>query len=204
MNPLETIKLMKEFPSQHELQLVSQSTNLRIHPVGPWVLTQEDVLLELANWRYLNRRFFPKQFPFSVESMRNYILNYSIGMKDRLFFIIFDDNRKPLGHLGLSEIQGNSADVDNVMRNPNVTNFFMRDVLAFLLDWSNLELGIQNFGLTVMPDNQRAIDLYLSLGFEFLDSEPKEEKPTDELLATPKKILPLRMLRTENQNGVFP
>jgi RimJ/RimL family protein N-acetyltransferase len=204
MNPLETIKLMKEFPSQHELQLVSQSTNLRIHPVGPWVLTQEDVLLELANWRHLNRRFFPKQFPFSVESMRNYILNYSIGKKDRLFFIIFDDNRKPLGHLGLSEIQGNSADVDNVMRNPNVTNFFMRDVLAFLLDWSNLELGIQNFGLTVMPDNQRAIDLYLSLGFEFLDSEPKEEKPTNEMLATPKKILPLRMLRTENQNGVFP
>ena len=201
MDPMETIKLMKEFPSKHELRLVSQSTNLRIHPVGPWILTQEDVLLELANWRYLNRRFFPKQFPFSVESMRNYILNYSIGMKNRLFFIIFDDNRKPLGHLGLSEIQGNSADVDNVMRNPNVTNFFMKDVLSFFLDWSNLELGIQNFGLTVMPDNRRAIELYLSLGFEFLDSEPNEEIPTNELSATPKEILPLRMLRTENPKG---
>jgi hypothetical protein len=128
--------------------------------------------------------------------MRNYILSHSIEMNDRLFFVIFDDFGKPLGHLGLSNVQGDSADVDNVMRAPNISNFSMRDVLSFILDWSNIELGIQNFGLTVMPDNRRALELYSALGFKSLPYESTDDFLEHETsFANPEELVPIRMFR---------
>jgi RimJ/RimL family protein N-acetyltransferase len=193
---LNVLRDMKNFPNDHSLQLVSNSTNLVFCPVGNWLLTRDDILSELAMWRHLNARFFPSQFPFSVDSMRNYIVTHSIGMSDRLLFLIFNEAEYPVGHLGISHTQEGYAEIDNVMRNPNSSNFFMRDALAHLMQWAELELGVKNFGLSVMSNNPRAIGLYKSLGFNFSGLAPNDHSSPNELsFSDLDKPLLTRMLR---------
>jgi hypothetical protein len=69
-----------------------------------------------------------------------------------------------VGHLGLSEVSDNQAQLDNVMRSP-IRSWpqeidLMKASIDSLAKWASQLLGIERLWLFVRSDNTRAISLY--------------------------------------------
>ena len=150
-------------------------TGVKLIPVGPWIFGRKfhSTLEKLVSWRSENSRHFFAQVPPTIESMTTYLKQYSIGDSRRLLFIVYADCQ-PVGHLGLSNCTGESADVDNVMKGPEADGAVMRNSLVAMLEWGQAELGISRMALQVQPENWRARRLYESVGFV---PAPRPESP---------------------------
>jgi RimJ/RimL family protein N-acetyltransferase len=78
------------------------------------------------------------------------------------------------GHIGLSNVNGKSASLDNVMKYQLERGKSRIDVMGIslrgLLAWAVSNLGINLFELVVRSDNLRAIELYDRLGFDLVET----------------------------------
>jgi RimJ/RimL family protein N-acetyltransferase len=141
-------------------------------PVGPWVLSQKALLQKMAIWRESARESFFARFPSSVDSTSDYITRYSLALPDRILFLL-ESRGVFVGHVGLSNMVGDSAEIDNVIRGEPVDSpSFMADSLRTMVRWATSAQGVKRFRLRVLSNNLRAIDLYESLGFRLVKSEP--------------------------------
>jgi RimJ/RimL family protein N-acetyltransferase len=171
-----------DFSSAKEYALkVGQNTSLV--PVGHWILSEVGILQSLTDWRFLYREFFFQQFESSVESTRSYLSKYSLAEKNRVLFLVIQQSRV-LGHLGLSNINGTYAEIDNVIKSPDWQSLAgvssMRDCLKSLIEWARETLEVRNFGLRVLSSNTKAIKLYLDMGFAISRSQNLVEDPQSE------------------------
>lgn len=152
-------------------------------PVGPWVLEEDDLLAKMALWRESAMDMFFARFQASVSSTRDYLSTYSLALPNRILFII-EANGRYVGHLGLSNVGREKAEIDNVIKGELVEpRKLMTHALERLLVWAEHSLGIKSFQLRVISTNRRAIRLYSSLGFQFVSSDFLRES-TDKRGAT--------------------
>jgi len=135
-------------------------------PVGNWALSDEELLGDFAKWRQIFMRFFLTQFTASKESTKNYLKNLSIGQEDRIFFAIYVDNLL-VGHIGLSNVTGSKAELDNIIRGVSGGH---KDLMFFtekaLLNWAFNTLKVEAVEAQVMSRNFLALSLHERFGFK--------------------------------------
>lgn len=160
-------------------------------PVGPWILNDIETVARMADWRSRAKASFFSQVDGSTDSMFWYLQEYSINDRNRILFLIRKEDEF-LGHLGLSAFEGNSAEIDNVMKAQQESRTvdsaqFLRIFIDFL-GWAQRELGVEKFSLQVVSTNAPAIRLYRRAGFEFQNQEVGEKQwshPKHHLIEVP-------------------
>lgn len=182
----------------------SLSNSIEFLPIGPWILSHDSLIELLVLWRTEHRdHFFFNTIP-TFESMRKYLIDFSIGDPERILFLI-EKNGVAVGHMGFSKITSNSAEVDQVMKSfhheEELSNGFMESCLEALIDWGRRNLQLENLSLEVVSTNSRAIRLYLKCGFEFLseaqsNSQVSVYRKIPTTFSDPGDRFKVRMVRT--------
>jgi RimJ/RimL family protein N-acetyltransferase len=135
-------------------------------PIGPWALSDEELLSSFMKWRQTFMRFFLTQFSASKKGTRGYLKDLSIRQTDRIFFAIYVDNIL-FGHIGLSNVNESKAELDNMIRgvsggHKNLMYFSEKAVLTWAFD----TLKVETVDAKVMSRNFIALSLHERLGFK--------------------------------------
>lgn len=160
------------------------SQDIDLVPVGDWILNDSNLVSLMCKWRAENKESFFAQIEPDTRSMLNYLETYSIGDERNLLFIIFSGPH-PLGHLGLSNINGQSANLDQVMNGfrsnsePKIKGLMQSAILA-LADWGRETLGLRNLNLEVISTNGPAIKLYEKCNFLLTQKIPIKARLTSD------------------------
>lgn len=141
-------------------------------PIGSWALDDPDLIQSFFRWRKMFMRFFRAQFQASQESTKNYLRNFSILQDDRLLFAIYVDNDL-FGHIGLSNVSEECAELDNVIRGvsggPDDLLYYAERAL---LNWAFNTVGVRTVSAQVLSNNFLAMNLHERFGFEVTESLP--------------------------------
>lgn len=149
---------------------IAAGPNLTLVPVGPWILVEPALIEEMADWRWASRERFFAQFPRSAAGMRDYLQRVSIDRDDAILFILEEGDGNAIGHIGLTGVTEDRAEVDSVMRGRAAEpRGAMRQALDALRHWAENDLGVCELSLRVMSTNSPAIRLYESAGFSVRD-----------------------------------
>ncbi len=148
---------------------INNSKNIQIGklvPVGNWILSDEEKIQNICDWRQKAMHMFLSQFESTYDRSLAYIKNLSIGQADRILFLIYDDNNRFVGHIGMANIENSSGELDNVMRgvaggDPRL--MYYSEVT--LLDWCFRYLYFNCSSLRVLSYNCKAIALYKEVGY---------------------------------------
>lgn len=126
-----------------------------------------------AKWRKKHEWWFPKQFKVTIEGTTNWLKNGVIEVKDRLLFFIVINNVR-VGHIGLYrfDYEHNSCELDNVLKGEDAPKGLMTFVTKTLMQWARTNLGISKMTLRVFSDNDKAIALYMRVGFTKVKNIP--------------------------------
>ena len=152
----------------HKLDVRSESGSkiAELIPIGRWAIQDEDLLNCFASWRQTFMRFFLTQFIASKKSTVSYLNNISLAESNRIFFAIYVE-RKLIGHIGLSNITADNAELDNIIRGVSGGH---SDVMYFaektLLTWAFEKLSLQSVDAKVMSKNLMALSLHERVGFK--------------------------------------
>ena len=140
-------------------------------PIGNWALEDEELLKNFAAWRQIFMRFFLTQFTASKENTKGYLKNLSIGKKDRIFFAVYVSEIL-IGHIGLSNITGSKAELDNIIRGVSGGH---NDLMYFsekaLLNWAFSTLHVKVVDAQVMSKNFMALSLHERFGFKLRERQ---------------------------------
>jgi RimJ/RimL family protein N-acetyltransferase len=128
--------------------------------------SDDEIINLLGRWRKENEDYFLGKFQVTMERTRAWFKNHLMEKPDRALFIV----RAPdgyIGHVGLfrfeSEIK--SCEIDNIVRGEKKYPGIMGAAIISMMRWGKSALGIEGYTLKVLADNERAIRLYVKLGF---------------------------------------
>jgi len=138
----------------------------KLIPVGNWILDDEEKIQAISTWRSKARRMFLTQLDSTYEQTCDYLKDVSIEQANRLLFLLFDDEGKFVGHLGICNVTKSSCELDNLMRgasggSPRLVYF----AEIALLDWCFEALGVTGCDVSVLTYNSLVIDLHTEVGF---------------------------------------
>jgi RimJ/RimL family protein N-acetyltransferase len=160
---------------------VSEYYNLECRVAGLWLLSINEWLELMMNMRESNREMYFSRFPPSIDSLSKYLLSGPLRDENQILFLLLDEDRNLLGHVGLKLAPGGNAEVDNVLRTSRKFPGVMKIAIDAVMLWGNSNLGIKEYSLKVISTNDRAINLYEELGFTIkerrslrVDSHPNE------------------------------
>ncbi len=139
-------------------------TNIRLVPVGTWALHSGLPAL-MAAWRNSATGAFLTEFLATPENAEAYLNRVWIQPVNSLLFVIKVGNAF-VGHLGLANVTGTSAVIDNVMKGDSASpRGLMKDAFRRVLEFGRDSLQIDRVELEVLSSNTRAIKLYEEVGF---------------------------------------
>lgn len=142
-------------------------------PIGPWALTEPGLVEAFTQWRQMFMRFFQSQFKATPKSMMGYLEKMSISEADRIFFAVYDQEVGLVGHIGLSNVTDDCAELDNIIRGVSGGDAaLMRMAEGVLLGWAFSDLGVTRIEAQVLSFNFMAHDLHASFGFALEQSFP--------------------------------
>ncbi len=137
-------------------------------PVCRFHAEDPELVATLAQWRQENASAFPTQFPVTLSGTADWLRRRLLEAEDRLLFLVADARGRLVGHLGLANALGESAEVelDNVVRGVRgVAPGIMSLAVQALLDWTTEHLRPRQIHLRVFEDNTHAVAFYRRLGF---------------------------------------
>jgi len=142
-------------------------------PVGPWILKDEEKINLISLWRQRAMRMFLTQFESTSLKTYEYLKNSSIGEKNRIFFLLYDTKDRFVGHIGVANIDGETGELDNLMRgigggDPRL--IFYAEIT--LLDWYFNLLGMNTSYLRVLSCNWLVISLHQEVGYIVKENIP--------------------------------
>ena len=144
----------------------------KLVPIGNWALDDDHLLESFAKWRQTFMRFFLSQFVASPASTQGYLKNLSIGQTNRIFFALYV-GADLMGHIGLSNIDHESAELDNIIRGISGGH---RDLMYFaektVLNWAFSTLAVERVYAQVMSKNFMALSLHERFGFSLKERFP--------------------------------
>lgn len=175
------------FQEANEKAVLIRNTNGdqigRLVPVGNWILEDKEKIELVRAWRQRTMRMFLTQFESTYERTYQYLKNFSIAQEGRIFFMLYDESERLVGHIGMAEVDGNSGELDNLMRgveggDPRLVYF---SELA-LLDWCFKNLGIRQSDVRVVSYNWLVISLHEEVGYVFTNNFPLKKYEKDGVL----------------------
>ena len=145
----------------------------RLVPVGKWILKEFQTIEMIRQWRQKAMRMFLTQFESTFIGTYDYLDNLVIGQEGQLLFMLYDREDSLIGHIGVANIKGETAELDNLIRgveggDPRLIYF---SELA-LLNWCFKHLGIKQCGVRVLSYNWLVISLHEEVGYIFVENEP--------------------------------
>lgn len=139
-------------------------TEIRLVPLGKWAL-QSPMPALVAEWRNAASGAFMTQFLATPENAGAYLNRVWIEPSESLLFGI-KMGSSFVGHLGLANVTGSSAVIDNVMKGNSASpRGLMKDAFRRVLEFSRDTLQVERVELEVLSSNTRAITLYEEVGF---------------------------------------
>ncbi len=157
-----------------KLTIVDENTAVvgYLLPIGEWVLKEPHIIANIAEWRGRDMKNFLIQFVSTFDRTQKYLLETAIQQPNRLFFLITDGRGNLMGHLGLSHVKPNFAELDNLMRGKSGgPNNLMELAEKTLIRFAQAVLGITTITLKVLSFNFLAIAIHQRLGFEIEESQ---------------------------------
>ena len=116
-------------------------------------------------------RLYLAQFVPSIESMKKYILNFSINEDSRIFFGIYGKCGTLFGHIGLSNIKNKKAELDNIIRGlSGGDKELMYYAEKTLIQWAFKKLNILNISAKIISKNIFVHKLHAKLHFKKKES----------------------------------
>ena len=142
-------------------------------PVGEWILSDDQKIEKIRLWRQKSMKMYLTQFDSTFEKTLNYLKTLSIAEEGRLFFLLYDDTDRFIGHLGVADVDGTKLELDNLMRgvyggHPRLVYF----AELALLNWSFNSLGIVESDVRVLSYNWLVVSLHEEVGYKLVDSLP--------------------------------
>jgi RimJ/RimL family protein N-acetyltransferase len=136
-------------------------------PCGEWIIEDARTLLEIAKWRNKFMRFYLTQFKANLENATSYMMSKTSLSSSSIFFMIADTKFRVIGHIGMSNIVGNSAELDNVLQGETsqIPNLMIAVERQFL-EWATNHFGLKQVFLKVLSYNFLAINLHEQCGFK--------------------------------------
>jgi len=155
----------------------------RLVPIGKWALFDEDLLCRFSEWRQKFMSFFLTRFHASKESTKGYLKNLSIEQNDRILFAIYADDLL-VGHIGLSNINENNAELDNAIRGVSGNH---KDLIYFsekvLLTWAFDRLAVNSVHAQVLSKNFLALSLHKRFGFKLRERQSLKKVVNEKLIS---------------------
>ena len=141
-------------------------------PIGLWVEAETQTITSISSWRGRDMKNFLVQFDSTFEKTKAYLVNKSIKEPDRILFLIVDQFEILIGHLGLSKINSDNAELDNLMRGvPGGPKDLMELAEKTVIDFAFSKLGVNSVSLRVLSFNFLAISIHQRLGFIVIERE---------------------------------
>ncbi len=142
-------------------------------PVGDWILADESKIEQIRLWRQETMRMFLTQFESTFDKTFGYLKNLSIGQKNRILFLIYDDKDQFVGHIGVADVDGKKGELDNLMRgikggHPRLVYF----AEISLLNWCFQNLEIFQSDVRVLSYNWLVLALHEEVGYEVVEKIP--------------------------------
>jgi RimJ/RimL family protein N-acetyltransferase len=186
MDYRDLIALMKRSQFSEALKLsidvFDKSKNAigKLVPVGDWILDDRDAIELIRSWRQRAMRMYLTQFESTYEKTFGYLRNLSIAQEGRIFFLIYDSDNRFIGHIGISDVNGKSGELDNLMRgveggDPRLVYF----AEIALLDWCFKHLEIVETDVRVLSYNWLVISLHEEVGYVHKEKIPLKKNVKD-------------------------
>lgn len=121
----------------------------------------------LGRWRKKHEFWFPSQFPVSFGRTRVWLQQRVIDEPDRLLCMIRVHDTY-IGHVGLYrfDFKTGTCEIDNIVRGRREYPGIIASAISLMMSWGTRELGLKGYTLETTSDNEKALKLYKSLGFE--------------------------------------
>ena len=141
-------------------------------PVGSLVaITRsraEDLELaaQFARWRNAAGKWFLTQFTATAERTRLWLSEIVTADPTRILFLMCDSDARHVGHIGLTNISTEKAELDNLIRgemtgHPRLVEYAERTLLRWAFD----SLGVQAVICNNLATNAMVLRLHQALGF---------------------------------------
>jgi hypothetical protein len=155
----------------------------KLVPVGLWIADDIEKIELICAWRQRNMRMFLTQFKSTFDRTLGYLKNLSIAQDDCIFFLIYDISDRLVGHMGIANVDGNSGELDNLMRgvdggDPRLIYF---SEIA-LLDWCFKTLGINQSDVRFLSYNWLVLSLHEEVGYSFVSNSPLKKYEKDSVI----------------------
>jgi len=127
----------------------------------------------LTNWREKFMKYFLTQFEASINRTRAWLIKTVIPSNNRLLFLIFDENNRLVGNIGLANIEDNKCELDNLIRGERGGHprlIYYSEIA--LLKWIFFEKSLNFVNLHVFSNNLPTLKLHTSVGFKEIDRKP--------------------------------
>lgn len=145
----------------------------KLVPVGKWILQDTAKIELIQQWRQKHMKMFLAQFENSFEKTYDYLKNLSIDQDNRIFFLIYDSNDQFIGHMGLSNIDDDNAELDNFIRGigggePRLVYF----AELAMVHWAFFCLKVKKCNLRLLSYNWLVIEIHKEIGFVVTNKLP--------------------------------
>lgn len=165
---LQSIKFDKRFKIR-----ISNKTNVigYLKPIGFEYIRDSDVFKDLYKWRKKNINFFFKQERINLNSVKKFLIKNYIYSESNILFFILDDEKKRIGHIGISNIRKNNADLDNLIRGePGGGKEIIYNAEKTLLSWIFSNFNVKKISGRIRSDNYIALNIHQNFGFKITKS----------------------------------
>jgi hypothetical protein len=155
----------------------------KLVPVGLWIADDIEKIRLICAWRQRNMRMFLTQFESTFDRTLAYLKNLSIARDGCILFLIYDISDRLVGHIGIANVDGNSGELDNLMRgvdggDPRLVYF---SEIA-LLDWCFKTLGINQSEVRFLSYNWLVLSLHEEVGYSFISNSPLKKYEKDSVI----------------------
>ena len=155
----------------------------KLVPVGLWITDDIKKIELICAWRQRNMRMFLTQFESTFDRTLGYLKNLSIARDSCILFLIYDISDRLVGHMGIANVDGNSGELDNLMRgvdggDPRLIYF---SEIA-LLDWCFKTLGINQSDVRFLSYNWLVLSLHEEVGYSFVNNSPLKKYEKDSII----------------------
>lgn len=164
----ETIAKLKSGSDVRSLPIFAEDETLlgSLTALSYKLAERADVVNALYRWRKANLLSFLTVFSPTVDKTESYLRKFSLPDPARILFLISEPDGRMIGHIGLCNIDRDSAELDNVLRGEVPSH---RDIIngaqRALLEWAFMVLKVPLVYLNVLANNERAIRAYRKAGF---------------------------------------
>ena len=129
----------------------------------------------LSKWRIENPTISTGIFQVTEERTKKWLTDLVLNRDDRIIFMIHGLDNVPIGHIGLSNVDfiNNSVELDSVLRGKkNILKGLMSQCVKRLIKFALKELRFSEIKLSVLSDNNQAVNFYKKLNFKIIDKIP--------------------------------